>query len=87
LRIGLRNQIDPGVEPAMMDDRIAGIARREQHLQGSAAAARLLGEDAPVHAVRQADIGEQQIEKMLRKPLDPQELIDVVGQITRSRSS
>jgi len=25
--------------------------------------------------------------KTLRKPLDPQELIDVVGQITRSRSS
>src|SRR6266446_2657935 len=25
--------------------------------------------------------------KVLRKPLDPQELIDVVGQITRSRSS
>src|SRR6266700_325983 len=58
----LGEQIDVGIEPAVVDDGIARIAGHVEHLDGGAAAADFLGKLAPVHAAGQHHVGEQQID-------------------------
>src|SRR5688572_12499864 len=49
----LGQEIDIRIEPPMMDDGVAGVAGDVQHPDAGAAAPDLVGELAPIHAVRQ----------------------------------
>src|SRR6185312_10385621 len=57
---GFHQELDAGIEPALMDDGIARIPRGEQHLDIRSAPPRLVGELAPIEPARQSDIGEEQ---------------------------
>ena len=58
----LHDQLDAGIEPAVMDDGVARVARREQDLELGAALARFVGELAAVERPGQTDIGEEQLD-------------------------
>src|SRR5579883_928684 len=59
---GLGDQIDPRIEPAVVDDGIPGVSGREEYLQFRAALARLIGEITTVKRAGQTDIGEEQLD-------------------------
>ena len=58
----LGQEIDIGIEPAVMDDGVAGVAGGEQHLQVGPPPQRLVGELPSVHAAGQHHVGEQQLD-------------------------
>src|SRR2546421_11424475 len=58
LRKRLQHELDAGVEPPVVHDRIARITRREQHLETGTAFGRHVGKLSAVDTVRQADIRE-----------------------------
>src|SRR5262249_35377116 len=53
----LADQLDAGIEHAVVDDRIARVTGREQDLERRPPLLGLFGEPAPVH-VRHHDVGE-----------------------------
>ena len=65
---GLPDQVHPGVEAAMVDDGVRGVARGEQDRQPRPAPGHLVRERAPVHPSGENDIGEEELD--LRMPLD-----------------
>src|SRR5207253_794158 len=48
----LHQQVDPGIEPAVVDDGVARVAGGEKHLEIGASSMRFVGELSPVDAVR-----------------------------------
>ncbi len=60
-REGLGQEVDIGIEPAVMDDGIAGIAGGEQHLEVRASAPRFIGELPSVHAAGENHVREQEL--------------------------
>jgi len=60
--VGLAQELDAGVEPAVMDDRILGIARGEQHPEPRPQPGRALGEDAAADLAGHHHVGQQQID-------------------------
>src|SRR5215470_17533064 len=55
----LADHMHAGVEPAMMDDGVARIARREKHPQSGPAAYGFVGELTAIHAAGHDDVREQ----------------------------
>ena len=81
LAIRLGEQQDSGVEPAVMDDRIFGVARGKQHLEPGPGFRRLVGELAAVHRAGHDHVGEQQIK--ILAGFDDGERFRGIGRIQR----
>ena len=62
LRVWLGDKLHAGIKPPVMNDRVSGVAGREQDGQIGAQGGRLLREHSPVHALREDDIGEQDVD-------------------------
>src|SRR5258708_2475180 len=57
----LADHMHAGVDPAMMDDGVARIARREKHPQSGPAAYGFVGKLTAIHAAGHDHVREQQI--------------------------
>ena len=53
------DQLHAGIQPSLMDDRVARISGGEKHLQVRPFLSGLLGQLPAVHAARQPDVGEK----------------------------
>src|SRR5450631_2506529 len=62
LAVRLGEQKNAGVEPTMVDDRIMGIAGREQHFERCTSLGDLFSKLRAVHVAGHDHIGKQQIE-------------------------
>src|SRR5215510_13620391 len=62
LAVRLGKQEHAGIEATVMENRVFGIARREQYLHSGPTLDHLLGELTTVQRARHDDIGEQQVE-------------------------
>lgn len=62
---GLRDELHALIEPSVMDNRIACVACRKEHLQIRFGASRLGGDLSASHASREDDVSEQQIDPEL----------------------
>jgi hypothetical protein len=59
-RKGFDNQLDPGIEAAVVDDRISYVAASEEDFEPAHPPPRLVSELPAVHAAWQSDIREQE---------------------------
>ena len=59
---GHQDQLDPRIEPAQLDDGVAGITRGEQHLEHQPMPSRLVHELALVKSTGLSRIGEEEID-------------------------
>src|SRR5439155_6045810 len=62
LAVWLSKQKHAEIEMPVMENRIFGIARREQYLHSGPTLHHLLGKLTTVHRARHDDVGEQQVE-------------------------
>ena len=60
--IGFCQQQHAGIQPAVMDDGVLGISRREQGLEAGPPLQRLVDELAAVHGAGHDHVGEQQVD-------------------------
>ena len=81
LAIGLCQEQDAGIEPAVMQDGVFGIARCEQRLELGAAPDRFVGELSAIHATRHDHVGEQEVDRSTI--FDDLQRLDGIGRCER----